>query len=52
MKKRRMIIAIACVLLAAAIGITAYAAVSAKNRTREMQKYDPFIATPRLSIIV
>ena len=41
MKKRRMIIAIACVLLAAAIGITAYAAVSAKNRTREMQKYDP-----------
>ena len=41
MKKRRMIIALACVLLAAAIGITAYAAVSAKNRTREMQKYDP-----------
>ena len=27
MKKRRMIIAVACVLLAAAIGITAYAAV-------------------------
>lgn len=41
MKKRRMIIAIACVLLAAAIGITAYAAVSARNRVRKMQKYDP-----------
>lgn len=36
MKKRRMIIAVACVLLAAAIGITAYAAVSARNRVRKM----------------
>ena len=36
-----MIIAVACVLLAAAIGITAYAAVNAKNRVRKMQKYDP-----------
>ena len=41
MKKRKMIIAVACVLLAAAIGITAYAAVNAKNMVRKMQKYDP-----------
>lgn len=32
MKKRRMIIAIACVLLAAAIGITAYAARQRKEQ--------------------